>query len=179
MRSYVAEALATTAPAKAMRLARSITYPPARARAVFRVTLTDARRSEEGLRRASGRLLAFARTVETPEHRASWLARLAEAWTDLNVVPPKALQDELRSIVRHLDYRDSTQRADLGYRIRTPKYQGQMATARMACHHSRLAYPIVNSQPMNQMLPRPAPVVVFPPAMSSSSRASVSTECIQ
>jgi len=108
VRSSVAYALADTAPDKALRLARSITDPAMRARAVFRVTLADARRSEKRLRRAWGKLFAFARTAGTPEHRASSLARLAAAWTELKTAPPKALREELRRIVRDLDYRDWT-----------------------------------------------------------------------
>jgi hypothetical protein len=104
----VAAALAPAAPDKAVRLARSITDPDMRAPAVFRATLADARRSEKRLRRAWGKLFAFARAEGEPWRRESWLARLAEAWTELNIAPPKALQDEIKSIVRDLDYRDLT-----------------------------------------------------------------------
>jgi hypothetical protein len=65
-RARVAYALAKTAPDKAMRLARSITDPAERARAVWEVTLADVKRSEKRLRRASGKLLAFARAMEPP-----------------------------------------------------------------------------------------------------------------
>lgn len=108
VRWSVADALATAAPDKALRLARSITDPAMRARAVFRATLADVKRSEKRLRRAWGKLFAFACAEGEPRRREWRLGRLAAAWSGLNLVPPKVLQDELKSIVRDLDYRDVT-----------------------------------------------------------------------
>ncbi|UCH33323.1 MAG: hypothetical protein JSV65_12155, partial [Armatimonadota bacterium] len=114
VKNMMAWELAETAPDKAMKLTRSISEPARRTWALFRVGLTGASRSKTRLRKAHGRLLALAQRIRdprqpdaTPSLRAFALAAVARAWVKLAILPPRALQAKLMSVVRDLDCRDT------------------------------------------------------------------------